>query len=133
MNADASVAAHAVGLSPEVGKLMVRQHGDAAADVLALTAVDPALHELIVPVADHIMAEVVYAVRHEGACTLQDVLARRTRISLRSADAGMPKAREAAQLMAKELDLDEAWAEQQVIAYRDSVRAERGVAALDHV
>lgn len=131
MNADAATAAHAVGLSAEIGKLMVRQHGDAAADVLALAAVDPALHELITPVADHIMAEVVYAARHEGACTLEDVLSRRTRVSLRSADAGLPMATMAARLMAEELNHDEKWVEAQVDAYRDSVRAERGVAALD--
>ena len=133
MNADAVAAAHVVGLSAEVGKLMVRQHGDYAADVLALAAVDPRLHDLITPATDHILAEVVYAARHEGACTLEDVLSRRTRISLRTADAGMPLAPFAATLMADELGLDAAWARDQVTAYRDAVRAERGVAGLDLV
>lgn len=131
VTADAVTAAHAVGLPPEVAKLMVRQHGESAPDVLALAAVDVALQAPLIPGADHILAEVVYAVRHEGATSLDDVFSRRTRISLRSRDAGLPQAQTAVDLMASELGMGDDWARGQVSRYIAAVRSERGVAAID--
>ena len=90
-------AAH-LGLSEAVAKLLVRQHGDHAPDVLSLVAEDPTLGERLSPAADHIAAEVVYAARAEGAATLDDVFSRRTRLSLRDREAAMPAAAHAAAL-----------------------------------
>ena len=131
ITADAVTAAHAVGLPEEVAKLMVRQHGESAPDVLSLAAVRPELEARLSPAADHILAEVVYAVRHEGASTLDDVMSRRTRISLRARDAGLPQAHAAAALMASELGMDDEWQRDQIKTYVAAVRTERGVAALD--
>ena len=52
------------------------------------------------------------------------------RLSLRAKDAGLPTAPFAASLLARELGRDEAWAADQVGAYADAVRAERGVLGL---
>ena len=49
---------------------------------------------------DYLRAEVVYAVTHEGARHLDDVLTRRTRISIETFDRGVGAARPAADLMA---------------------------------
>ena len=75
-------------------------------------------------------AEVVYAARYEGASTLDDVYSRRTRLSLRARDAGLPTAKRAAQLIAAETGRDDAWVRGQITAYADAVRAERGVLGL---
>jgi len=65
---------------------LVFRYGTEAARVAALGALDPAFS---VPVADGSMvtaAEVVWAVRHEGALDADDVLDRRTRIGLVRSD-----------------------------------------------
>ena len=117
------------GLAPELTELLVRQYGAAAPDVVSLAA-DDSLSDPLSPATAHIAAEVVYAARHEGAATLADVLSRRTRLSLRAADAALPTAPHAAALLARELGHDDAWAAGQVTAYAAEVRAERGALAL---
>jgi glycerol-3-phosphate dehydrogenase len=65
---------------------LVRRYGSEATDVLALGAGDDAL---LAPIADGIdvtMAELLFAVRHEGALDQSDLLDRRTRIGLVAAD-----------------------------------------------
>ncbi|MFP4127088.1 MAG: glycerol-3-phosphate dehydrogenase/oxidase [Alphaproteobacteria bacterium] len=63
--------------------------------------------------------EVAWAVRHEMARTVEDVLSRRTRALLLDARASVDAAPTVARLMAAELGRDEAWVERQVAAYRD--------------
>lgn len=119
----------AAGLDSELTELLVRQYGAAAPNVVALAATD-GLSGRLSPAAAHIGAEVVYAARHEGAATLDDVLSRRTRVSLRAADAAMPTAPHAASLLARELGRDDEWAAEQVTVYAAGVRAERGALGL---
>jgi glycerol-3-phosphate dehydrogenase len=127
---EAVAAARSLGLSEDTGKLLVRQHGDAWPDVLSLVAADAEYAALLTPSASHVLAEVVYAARHEGVATLEDVFSRRTRVSLRDRAAALPMARRAADLLAAELGRDGNWAAAQVTAYADAVRAERGVLGL---
>lgn len=61
--------------------------------------------------------QVVWAVRHELARTVEDVLSRRTRALLLDARAAMDAAPTVAALMAEELERDDAWAEEQVEAF----------------
>jgi glycerol-3-phosphate dehydrogenase len=119
-----------LGISAQTARVLARQHGDAAFDVLSLIAADPSLAAQITPADNHVLAEVVYAARHEGAATLDDVFSRRTRLSLRVRDAGLPSAARAARMLADEIGRDEAWADAQVTAYADAVRTERGVLGL---
>ncbi len=123
-------AAALLGVSEPVAKLLVRQHGEAAADVLSLVAADPAYTAPLSPATDHLLAEVVQAALAEGAATLDDVLSRRTRVALRAADAGLPMAATAARVLARETGRDDEWAAGQVAAYADGVRRERGVVGL---
>ena len=71
------------------------------------------------------MAEVVYAVSHEGARHLDDVLTRRTRISIETFDRGVASAPLAARLMADELGWDEGRVDEEVDHYLRRVEAER--------
>ncbi|HVB27683.1 MAG TPA: glycerol-3-phosphate dehydrogenase/oxidase, partial [Mycobacteriales bacterium] len=130
LEAEVRRAAASIGLAEPIADQLVRSHGADAADLLALVADDPALGRVMSPAADHILAEVTYAARHEGAATLDDVLARRTRVSVRARDAGLPAAADAALLLAGELGRDAAWARAQVEAYAAAVRRERGVLGL---
>lgn len=63
--------------------------------------------------------EVIWAVRHEMARSVEDVLARRTRCLLLDAKASIEAAPRVAELMGRELGRDEAWREQQILSYRE--------------
>ena len=67
----------------------------------------------------------VYAASHEGARHLDDVLTRRTRISIETFDRGTRSAREAAELMAPVLGWDKDQIEREVEHYEKRVEAER--------
>ena len=62
-------------------------------------------------------AQVVWAVRHEMARTVEDVLARRVRCQLLDAKESIKMAPKVASVMAAELGKDNAWEEQQVAEY----------------
>jgi len=62
-------------------------------------------------------AMVVYAVRHEFARTVEDVLSRRTRALLLDADAAMRAAPRVAGLIAQELQRDDLWQQEQIVGF----------------
>jgi len=74
---------------------------------------------------DYLAAEIVYAVTHEGARHLDDVLTRRTRISIELFDRGTSAAPHVASLMAAELGWDRARTAEEVDHYLRRVEAER--------
>ena len=65
----------------------------------------------------HTYAEVVWAVRHEMACTVEDVLARRTRILFFDAAAAINASPIVAELIASELNYDENWKRSQLLEF----------------
>ncbi|MFF4360395.1 glycerol-3-phosphate dehydrogenase/oxidase [Streptomyces sp. NPDC001604] len=75
---------------------LVRRYGTEAPAVLALGADEPRLGERVLPGHPVTAAELVWAVRHEGALDESDVLDRRTRIGMVPADraAALDTARE---------------------------------------
>ncbi|MEV5935792.1 glycerol-3-phosphate dehydrogenase/oxidase [Streptomyces sp. NPDC093250] len=79
---------HVLAALPAARRL-VRLYGDEAPAVQALAARDPRLGEPVLPGYPVTGAELLWAVRHEGALDEEDVLDRRTRIGLVSADRAM--------------------------------------------
>jgi len=63
--------------------------------------------------------QVIWAVRHEMARTVEDFLSRRTRALLLDARASMEIAPRVAELMAKELGRKKSWRREQVKEYQD--------------
>jgi glycerol-3-phosphate dehydrogenase len=74
---DAAVARHP-DIAPDLLEHLVRLYGSRHADVLALARIQPALAQPLAEDQPDIAAQVVYAVRHEFALHLDDVLLRRT-------------------------------------------------------
>ncbi|MEX2135290.1 MAG: FAD-dependent oxidoreductase, partial [Acidimicrobiia bacterium] len=72
-----------------------------------------------------VKAEAIYAVTDEGALHLDDILTRRTRISIESADRGTDLAAEVARLVAPELGWSEEDVAREVSHYLARVEAER--------
>ena len=88
-------------------------------------AQDPSLGEPLEGSEDYLRVEVVYAASHEGARHLDDVLARRTRLSIETWDRGLVSAEPAARLMAGVLGWDEEQIRNEVRHYELRVAAER--------
>ena len=70
------------GVADDAYGHLAGRYGAAARDVLALAEQDRSLCERVVPGQPDLLAEVVYAARHEHAQHLDDVLLRRTRLGL---------------------------------------------------
>ena len=104
---------------------LLGRFGGLVDDVLELCATNPGLAVPIEGADDYLSAEVVYAVTHEGARHLDDVLTRRTRISIETFDRGVKAAASVARLMAGELGWDDARTETEVDHYLRRVEAER--------
>jgi glycerol-3-phosphate dehydrogenase len=86
---------------------------------------DPSLAEPLPGADDYLAVEARYAVTHEDARHVDDVLARRTRTSIESWDRGVAAAPKVADLMADILDWDDAEKKREVDAYVGRVAAER--------
>ena len=104
---------------------LLGRYGGLVDELLELIAERPELAEPLPGAEDYLSAEVVYAVSHEGARHLDDVLTRRTRISIETFDRGVAAARPAAELMAGALGWDAARLEDEVDHYLRRVEAER--------
>ncbi|MDT3399750.1 glycerol-3-phosphate dehydrogenase/oxidase [Streptomyces sp. B1866] len=104
---------------------LLNRYGSLADEVLDLIAADPSLARPLAAADDYLRAEVVYAASHEGARHLDDVLTRRTRISIETFDRGTRSAREAAELMAPVLGWDGQQVEKEIAHYGKRVEAER--------
>ncbi|MFJ8001997.1 glycerol-3-phosphate dehydrogenase/oxidase [Streptomyces sp. NPDC096310] len=104
---------------------LLNRYGTLVEEVLELIAADPGLGEPLGGAEDYLRAEVVYAASHEGARHLDDVLTRRTRISIETFDRGTRCARECAELMAPVLGWEKDQIEREVEHYEKRVEAER--------
>ena len=104
---------------------LLGRYGSLIGEVLELIAADPALAEPLPGADDYLLAEAVYAVSHEGARHLDDVLARRTRASIEGWDRGVSAAPVVAALMAAELGWDAEHTATEVEHYLARVAAER--------
>ncbi|WP_314139015.1 glycerol-3-phosphate dehydrogenase/oxidase [uncultured Plantibacter sp.] len=104
---------------------LLNRYGVLTDELLDLIKDDPTLAEALPGADDYIGAEIVYAASHEGALHLDDVLARRTRISIEAWDRGVSAAPVAAKLMGGVLGWDEERIEKEVSYYLKRVAAER--------
>lgn len=123
-NARARMAA-ASGLHVARIEHLLGRYGSLAEEVIALVEKDRALGQPLDGADDYLRAEIVYAASHEGAIHLDDVLARRTRISFETFDRGVGSARPAAELMAATLGWDDGRLEREIAHYTAQIAAER--------
>jgi len=103
---------------------LLNRYGVLTDELLDLIKDRPELQEPLPGADDYIAAEVIYAATHEGALHLDDVLARRTRISIEAWDRGASAAPVAAALMAEVLGWDEERTQSEVDHYLKRVAAE---------
>nr|WP_205705775.1 glycerol-3-phosphate dehydrogenase/oxidase [Kineococcus indalonis] len=113
------------GLHVDQVEHLLNRYGSTLDELLGLVARDRTLAEPLPHADDYLKVEVVYAATHEGARHLDDVLARRTRISIETYDRGTESAELVAQLMGDALGWDDERRATEVRTYLERVAAER--------
>ena len=104
---------------------LLDRYGSLTPELLALAEDDPSLLEPLQGAEEYLRAEIAYAASHEGALHLDDILARRTRISIETPERGVASASESARLVAPLLGWDDERVGNEVEAYAARVEAER--------
>jgi glycerol-3-phosphate dehydrogenase len=102
--------------SEQLGDLAV--YGSDAAEIRKLIKADPKLGRKLHPALPYTGGEVIWAVRHEMARTIEDVLARRMRALFLNARAALEMAPALAELMATELAWPAGEKEKQLVAFQ---------------
>jgi glycerol-3-phosphate dehydrogenase len=113
------------GLNVEIVERLLGRFGTETVDILGLIAAEPELARRIPGADAYLAAEVRWAVQAEGALHLDDVLTRRTRISIETVDRGIAASAAIAELIAPALGWSHETVHRETAAYRERVAAER--------
>ncbi|SDS11541.1 glycerol-3-phosphate dehydrogenase [Nocardioides scoriae] len=104
---------------------LLGRYGSLVEELFAMWAEDPSLKDPVPGAEEYLRVELLYAATHEGALHLDDLLARRTRISIETKDRGVTCARPVAELVADALQWDSGRVDDEVKAWEARVAAER--------
>jgi glycerol-3-phosphate dehydrogenase len=98
-------------------------YGSDAEEIRKMMYENPEWAERLHPNHLYHKAEVIWAVRHEMAQQVEDVLARRLRMLFTDARGAMESAPAVARLMAQEMHMDANWQKEQIAAFHDVAKA----------
>lgn len=115
-----------LGLTLDSIEHLLSAYGSEAANVLDLVNSEPDLGRVLIQDLPYIAAEVIFACRCELAITLEDVLARRTRIAIEDRTRGLAAVECVATLMQRELGWSETERNSQVALYRRYAHEQAG-------
>jgi glycerol-3-phosphate dehydrogenase len=104
---------------------LLDRYGTLAGEVLDLIRTDPGLAQPLADGHQYLRAEVAYAVTHENALHVEDVLMRRMRLFIESADSGTSVAGDAATIMGRLLGWSRRRRTAETRRYLDLVAAEQ--------
>jgi glycerol-3-phosphate dehydrogenase len=119
------------GVSRETVEHLLNRYGTLTEEVLGLTRADPGLARPLVQGHPYLRAEVLYAVTHEDALHVEDVLMRRTRLFIESADSGTGAAAEVSLIMGRLLGWNRRKRAAETRRYNELVAADQTVVAMD--
>lgn len=122
--AQRDLIAQTSGLSPAQVDHLLSRYGAEIDTLLEMIANRPELGQPLPGAPGTLQVEALFAVLHEGALHLDDVLARRTRVAIQCPDRGAAAAEPVARLMAEVLGWDEPKLQSEVSGYRARVEAE---------
>lgn len=92
-------------------------YGSDAVHIKELVLQNPELGDKIHPNYEFIKAQIVWAVKHEDAKTIEDILSRRIRLLFLDAQASMDATETVANILQKELNKDVEWKQQQITSF----------------
>ena len=104
---------------------LLGRYGSLVNELFELAEGDRSLFEPVPGAEEYLKIELLYGATHEGALHLDDLLARRTRISIETLSRGVDSADAVADLVAPVLGWDDAERATEVQLYRQRVQAER--------
>ncbi len=113
------------GLPETQVERLLNRYGSLLPELLEMIKQNSALGTPIEGAPEYLQIEAVYAATHEGALHLDDILARRTHISIETWDRGVRSADAVAALVAPVLGWDSADIDREIEHYRLRVAAER--------
>ncbi|HEX2417436.1 MAG TPA: glycerol-3-phosphate dehydrogenase/oxidase, partial [Micromonosporaceae bacterium] len=113
------------GVPVGVVEHLLERYGTLTREVLALVSERPDLRVPLDGAPEYLAAEVAYAALAEGALHVDDVLTRRTRISIETPHRGVDSAEHVATVLGSVLGWDATTREHEVAHYRAQIAAER--------
>ena len=119
------------GIPPWRVTRLLSRYGSLINEVLEPSLDDPSLLQPLPGADEYLRAELQYAVTHEGGLHLDDLLTRRTRISIEVADRGLEAAASIARRVGPLVGWDDQTVANEVEAYRERIRSER--ASQEHI
>lgn len=114
-----------LGLEVAQVEHLLRRYGTLLTEVATALREHPELAEPVDGARSYLRVEAWYAAAAEGALHLDDILTRRTRISILTEDRGVTAAQDVARVVAPVLGWDADDVEREVVHYRARVEAER--------
>jgi len=106
---------------------LLNRYGSLISEVLEPAESKPELREELIPGLAYLKAEILYAVTHEGATSIDDVLSRRTRISFEASDQGLSVLDVAADLIEETLGWSSAQRKASINHYRELVNRQNEI------
>jgi glycerol-3-phosphate dehydrogenase len=120
LNQAANLATH-YGISKPAIEHLLNRHGSLFSEVLEAAKSDPTLVQPLIPELPYLRAEVRYAVTHEGARSVADILCRRTRIIFEAKDQGLSIASDVAEMIAPILGWSKKELAESLTEYQDLI------------
>ena len=121
--------AEETGLSVESVSHLLNRYGSLMSEVLEIIDENPKLAQPVTKDLPYLKAEIYYAVSHEGARSVDDVLSRRTRLAFEAPDSAMHLVDDVAAIIAPVLGWTAKQKKDSINAYLDI--AEREIESLD--
>ena len=112
-------------LAPGIAAHLGETYGARANQVAALIAADASLGRRLDPELPYVAAELIFAIRFDLACEVEDILRRRVPLALFSKTQGLDVADETATLLARERGWSAERRAQSLLAYRAAVSTSR--------
>ncbi|WP_333618979.1 glycerol-3-phosphate dehydrogenase/oxidase [Dietzia sp.] len=112
------------GVGEHTVRHLLDRYGSLATEIVRLAADRPELAAPLEGAEEYLGAEVAYAAQREGALHVEDVLVRRTRVSMEYAHRGASCAEQVASILGDELGWDAERIESEASLYRERVAAE---------
>ena len=112
-----------LGLREDQVEHLLGRYGSLIFEVLDPAQDNPELLQPLPHAEGYLQAEVVYAVTHEGAVHLEDILHRRLRVAMEYAHRGVDCAETVAELVAPLLGWDDAQAAKEIKVFKDRTEA----------
>ena len=112
------------GLSTKGVEHLLGRYGSMVGDITSILKYRPELAQPIAGGGGYLRVEALYAVTHEGALHIDDILTRRTHLSIETPDQGLEAAVEVAQIMGAELGWSQERSAEELMHYQGRVAAE---------